>query len=309
MINFSEILCSEFASKFDTANTITLATAIERLTSGYYQQALDFQQQLEAKGLEIGSEAYREAKKELKRQMAIPTLVLSATIREGAHRSDSAIERMSGLVVHDFDLVDQHRADFTLFKHHVRQYPFVAYCGRSLSGTGFFTISWTNLTEPAQYKPTYAAIAERFGADGWASDSNASSLSNYRFASFDPEPYINPQALPYPHAEADTRKPYVAPTFNVPTDDEVMADIERILTQNPTAMISDDRTDWIRVGLAFANDFGESGRPLFHHFSSLSSKYDAQECDKKYSELLRTNRGALHYQTFYFLCEKYGVDM
>lgn len=36
------------------------------------------------------------------------------------------------------------------------------------------------------------------------------------------------------------------------------------------------------MGFALADSFGEGGRTLFHCLSSLSSKYDHAQCDKKY---------------------------
>ena len=36
------------------------------------------------------------------------------------------------------------------------------------------------------------------------------------------------------------------------------------------------------MGFALADSFGEGGRALFHRLSSLSSKYDHAQCDKKY---------------------------
>lgn len=55
--------------------------------------------------------------------------------------------------------------------------------------------------------------------------------------------------------------------------------IEKILNTDILDNISDKYTEWIKVGLALKNDFGEDGRSLYHLFSKKSYKYNENECD------------------------------
>lgn len=49
---------------------------------------------------------------------------------------------------------------------------------------------------------------------------------------------------------------------------------------------SDDYDTWIKIGL-YLSALGESGRTLFHEFSSQSKKYDQDETDKKWNSFLQ----------------------
>lgn len=77
--------------------------------------------------------------------------------------------------------------------------------------------------------------------------------------------------------------------------------------------ITEDRMDWLYIGLAFSADLGEDGRELFHRVSqfyqSKNSVYSRKECDQFYTSLLQKNKNIVHLGTFFYICEKYGVDV
>ncbi len=63
-------------------------------------------------------------------------------------------------------------------------------------------------------------------------------------------------------------------------------------------LIGDDTYDcWLKIGFAIANTFGEAGRQYFHALSKASPKYKFDECDKKYTNCLETNQGAVNFGT------------
>lgn len=72
--------------------------------------------------------------------------------------------------------------------------------------------------------------------------------------------------------------------------------------------ITDDYNDWLRVGLALANELGEAGRSAFHQLSQMSPKYDARECDLKYDNILRTTNGSITAGTLFHLAREAGVE-
>lgn len=68
-----------------------------------------------------------------------------------------------------------------------------------------------------------------------------------------------------------------------------------------------DYSDWINLGFAFANDLGETGRPLFLDLSSLYKGFDQKECNKKYDNFLKTQKGKFTLGTFFAFCQSAGV--
>lgn len=70
--------------------------------------------------------------------------------------------------------------------------------------------------------------------------------------------------------------------------------------------ITDDYEDWLNVGFSLCQ-LEESGRDFFHQISRISSKYDKNEVDDKYSSLLSNYNEEITLGTFFFLAEQYGV--
>lgn len=73
--------------------------------------------------------------------------------------------------------------------------------------------------------------------------------------------------------------------------------------------ITSGYTEWLKVGFAIASEFGETGRRYFHDISVLYSGYDATECDKKYDECLKSDKGLTNIATIFYLAELQGVKL
>lgn len=73
--------------------------------------------------------------------------------------------------------------------------------------------------------------------------------------------------------------------------------------------ITSGYTEWLKVGFAIASEFGETGRRYFHEISALYSGYDATECDKKYDECLKSDKGRTNIATIFYLAEQQGVKL
>jgi hypothetical protein len=50
--------------------------------------------------------------------------------------------------------------------------------------------------------------------------------------------------------------------------------------------LPDDYASWFKVGMSLCSEFGEAGRQYFHSISSLSPKYERQECDNQYDKIV-----------------------
>ena len=73
--------------------------------------------------------------------------------------------------------------------------------------------------------------------------------------------------------------------------------------------ITSDYTQWLKVGFSLASEFGESGRRYFHDISSLYSGYNQAECDRKYNECLKSDKGRTNISTLFFLAEQQGITL
>ena len=70
--------------------------------------------------------------------------------------------------------------------------------------------------------------------------------------------------------------------------------------------LTEDYEDWLNIGFSLCQ-LDESGRDFFHQISKISSKYEKNEVDTKYSSLLSNYNEEITLGTFFFLAEQYGV--
>lgn len=47
--------------------------------------------------------------------------------------------------------------------------------------------------------------------------------------------------------------------------------------------------DWLKIGFALADEFGQAGATYFHRISKFYSDYDYQGCEKQYEQCLQAN--------------------
>ena len=67
--------------------------------------------------------------------------------------------------------------------------------------------------------------------------------------------------------------------------------------------------DWLRVAFALSSELGESGRGLFHRVCRHYPRYNPSECDRKYSQCLRSPRHGIGIGTFLWMASMAGIDV
>ena len=73
--------------------------------------------------------------------------------------------------------------------------------------------------------------------------------------------------------------------------------------------LTDDYDDWLKnIGFALAASFGNSARDYFHRLSKLSTKYDYDECDRKWNGIVRDANGQKRVGSFFHWAEKLGIN-
>ena len=89
------------------------------------------------------------------------------------------------------------------------------------------------------------------------------------------------------------------------------SEVEKII-QNIEANqidIAPDYNDWINIGFAFADEFGESGRNLFQRVSQYYPGYNAKECDKQFDNCLKSKGQGVSLKSFFYLAKQAGVSI
>ncbi len=64
--------------------------------------------------------------------------------------------------------------------------------------------------------------------------------------------------------------------------------------------------DWLKIGFALANEFGESGAYYFHRISKYYPKYTYEECEKKYQQCTKAKGSGVKISTLFHYAKQAG---
>ena len=171
---------------------------------------------------------------------------------------------------------------------------YVAYCGKSISGDGYFAI--IPIENPKHFKQHFYALEEEMKSYGIVIDKSCKDITRLRYASYDADGYYNPNATTYyweldkeakaaKNSKEKVTKKRLSPTSSSMTDAEMVGKQLEFLKSSSTT-IPDDYDTWFKVGMALNSGLGEEGRTYFHEFSKLSDKYNEDECNTQYDNII-----------------------
>ncbi len=177
----------------------------------------------------------------------------------------------------------------------LRRLPYVAYAAKSITGDGYYAI--VPIEHPEHHREHFLAIEKEFKDEyGIVLDKSCKDVSRMRFATYDAEAYYNPQASTYYQEIVETlntEQPFVttqtAPFKLEYSSTPSVADLDAKIREAVKRGINivDPYEDWRKMGMSLAT-LGEEGRERFHAVSSTSPKYDRDECDAFFTNLLAT---------------------
>ena len=274
------------AKDITSKDTIPIDMFLDRVHDGYWQDIV----------LPIQAIADKEQRNELKRKTA-PGVTIAGSFDK---RADNALIKHSGFIAVDLDDLE----DINETKSIICPDPHVYACFTSISGRGLCVLFKIN---PAKHRESYRGIAEYlYNTYDIVVVSTGINLSRLRFVSFDPDLYRNEGAIKwtkYPKEKAPRKVEKIVFAQN---------DFEEILKEIGSRGLNlcENYHEWLRIGFAFADRFGESGRSYFHQVSQYSSKYNPQTCNKQYDNCLRGHGSAkTTIATFYYYCKQAGLSL
>lgn len=223
-------------------------------------------------------------------------------------RAAENLARHSGLICVDIDKKDNlHLGNLdTLIEDTLSRIDEVAYASRSVSGNGYFVI--IPLKYPEAHKAHFEKLVRDFAALDIVIDRACGDVSRLRCQSYDLHQYINLEAKPYEglyHKPKPIRPVFSYNLSDIDAEDKV-AGLCRIISQQHIDLTA-NYEDWMKIGAALSS-LGESGRQWFHLCSAQNGKYNAAECDRKFNNLLRSNR-RIGIGTFFYLCNNAGLEV
>ena len=67
--------------------------------------------------------------------------------------------------------------------------------------------------------------------------------------------------------------------------------------------------NWLCLGFALADGMGEGGREVYHQLSAMNSRYDSAECDRQYTNCLKSHGGGITVKSFFQMAKNAGIDL
>lgn len=267
--------------------TTTIDAFIEDIRSGRWQDNV----------LPVRIAKDDKAKKAAKDKL--PNVTISGIFQD---RDDDTLLTHSGYIAIDMD--GKHGLeDPTAMRDKIAADPYVYSAFLSASAKGLCVIV---KVDPKAHREAYMWMSGYFYKRYEIhTDPSCKNLSRIRYVSYDPDATLNANAIqcpaePAPKKEQRPRKQYLFQS----------SDFERILKEALDNNIDLTATynEWMLCALAFLNKFEpETARDYFHTVSSVHPDYDPSETDKKFDNLLDTNREVVTIDWFYWHVEKNGI--
>jgi len=245
----------------------------------------------------------KDMRRVLKSQL--PCITPSGTF---STRSNAGLIKHSGLICIDIDNKENPTIkDWELVKKKLSTFTGLYYCGLSVGGNGLFCL--IRIEHPEHHLQHFTALRVDFKKLGIVVDEACKDITRLRCISHDETPIcISRVGIYTKRAETAPKwlKRNVVLSNNATiTEKRVMKLVEII--QNNHIDITDIYSDWFAIGRAFAAQFGERGRNLFHVVSSNSLKYKLLECDRQYNSCLK-NCDRTTIATFFALCKSFNIE-
>jgi predicted P-loop ATPase len=125
-------------------------------------------------------------------------------------------------------------------------------------------------------------------------DPSGKDIARLCFFSWDPDLYVNQYSN-------------IFKTKTCMIEEEIEILIKKI--ENNRIDITNSYENWLNIGFALCNSFGESGRTYFHRLSSISNKYNQRKCEIQYNNCLKSGGTGITLKTLFFIAKNAGVDI
>jgi len=91
----------------------------------------------------------------------------------------------------------------------------------------------------------------------------------------------------------------------------VSNDIELVISRIEAACtdITSSYSDWLNIGFALADEFGEGGRDFFHRISKFYAKYSLTDCNRQFDQCVKAQGHGITIKTIFHLAKLAGVDI
>lgn len=282
--------------KVKECSPINILDVFQYLRQGKYKKQID----------EIRSETNSDKIRLLKEML--PAITVSGTFNN-SHSAKDIIQH-SGLIQIDLDHVDT----FNVKKYLIMD-QFTYACFLSPTGTGVKVIV---KIDPDSHEASFIGLKRYYRTTyNLEIDPKCKDVGRAMFLSYDENLYFNQDSLIFP-TEIQTSV----------ASNKGSKRIKGVSTENSLnegkfdnvglliAQVEENRLDitsgydnWLKIGFALSNSFGEKGRIYFHRLSIFNQDYSVSETDSQYDKCLHSKNEGVTLGTLYFIAKSYGITL
>lgn len=236
-------------------------------------------------------------KRKLLKEM-LPAVTISGVFTE---RKQRGLLRHSKLICLDFDKLGNQLAEY---KEKLCEDKHVYGYFTSASGNGLAVIV---KIDPLRHAETFDALCKYFHYNyGLVADIGCKDVCRLRFISHDESMYVNTIAEVYDKFTTDKkpRRYYV----DVPATNTDIARVVNQAMQKGVDITDGSYAEWIRLAASMAS-LGDNGRQYFHVLSQYHPRYNHNQCDRMFDNMLRSANGNITIGTFFYFAKRAGLDI
>jgi len=239
--------------------------------------------QIKSEDLKLKVEKIRTTPDKTERELLkkqLPCITVSGVFKNGHAAKD--LKEHSGLIQIDFDAV----LNLKDLKEKICGDIYTYACFISPSGTGLKAIV---KIVPEFHLESFEALTAYYAVKYNAfMDAKCKDVGRLMYLSYDENLFINENAMVF---------------------DVIKNNVEQAIEQleNTQTDITVDYDNWLKIGFAFAEQFGEAGRDYFHRVSKVNVKYENEACNKQYDNCLKSSGEGVTIKTFFHLLKEAGL--
>lgn len=200
-----------------------------------------------------------------------------------SHQRNDSLVTPSGFISIDIDNLPPNVA-----KDKLRVLPFISYIGTSVSGNGVWAL--IPISSPENFSEHFYHIKNfLMESVGIKIDASCGNISRLRGYSFDSEAYFNLEAQTYTGR-------YIVPQIERKSvsggdNDDRRFGLLLDLISDTGRDITSSRQDWVKIGMAIAGRYGNSGLGYFLRISEHNAGFNEKECSRQYRSFLKSRSG------------------
>lgn len=246
--------------------------------------------------------------KQKKMKKRLPSFSVSGVFKGG--RLIKNLSTPSNFICIDIDQKDNTNiTNFSEFKDFAEAFPWVAYCGLSCRGKGFFLV--IPYADSTKHKKYFDFIEKLFSLYGVVIDRTCRNINRLRFVSFDDEPYINEDATPFDFVlpSEPPKKMKSEKVERKPSGEDGDQNLEalRAAILQKKVDITPTYEAWWKCLCAVATELGDAGEDYAHDLCQFYGGYSVEETSKKYREALKNGAGTCTAGTLFYYAKQAGI--